>query len=164
VSDREPMGEPTRAFLGLGSNLGDRVATLVAAVDRIDAADDVEVIAVSSLYETEPVGEPDQGLFCNVVVQVATRRDARGLLELAQDCERAAQRVRTRRWGPRTLDVDVLWVDSDERAEPDLEVPHPRMWQRRFVLAPLAELAPELVGDDLLVRAEGAVTRRGPLR
>jgi 2-amino-4-hydroxy-6-hydroxymethyldihydropteridine diphosphokinase len=147
-----------RAFLGLGSNLGDRRALLARAVASLP-----DVAAVSPLYETEPVGGPEQGAYLNLVVQLDTRLDARQLLEVAGACEQEAARVREVRWGPRTLDVDVLWVEGDERHEPDLEVPHPRMWQRRFVLAPLRDLAPDLVTEQQVADAEGDVTEVGPL-
>ena len=130
----------TRAFLGLGSNLGDRRALLRTAVDALP-----DVVAVSPLYETDPVGGPDQGAFLNLVVELSTERSARELLAVCAEREAAAERVRVERWGPRTLDVDVLWVDGETVDEPDLVVPHPRMWERRFVLAPLRDLAPDLV-------------------
>lgn len=149
----------TRAFLGLGSNLGDREAHLRAAVAELD-----DLVAVSPVYETEPVGGPDdQGPYLNLVVELDTPLDARGLLEVCRRLEDDAGRVREVRWGARTLDVDVLWVDGDERAEPDLEVPHPRMWERRFVLAPLLDLAPDLVTADDIERATGEVQRIGEL-
>ena len=144
----------TRAFLGLGSNLGDRLAVLRAAVASLP-----DVVAVSPIYETDPVGGPEQGPYLNLVVELATDRTARALLEAARVVEAAAGRVRAERWGPRTLDVDVLWVDGVEVDEPDLEVPHPRMFERRFVLVPLADLAPDLVPDDVLAGAEGDVRR-----
>lgn len=147
-----------RAFLGLGSNLGDRRALLARAVASLP-----DVVAVSPCYETEAVGGPEQGRYLNLVVRLDTQLDARRLLEAGQACERAAERVRDQRWGPRTLDVDVLWVEGDERDEPDLQVPHPRMWQRRFVLAPLRDLAPDLVSDEQVEAAEGDVTQIGPL-
>jgi 2-amino-4-hydroxy-6-hydroxymethyldihydropteridine diphosphokinase len=148
----------TRAFLGLGSNLGDRAAHLRAAIGALP-----DVVAVSPVYETDPLGGPEQGAFLNLVVELATERTARGLLAECGRLERAAERVREVRWGPRTLDVDVLWVDGEEVHEPDLQVPHPRMWERRFVLAPLADLAPELVPADRLAAAEGEVRPLGPL-
>lgn len=148
----------TRAYLGLGSNLGDRRAHLRAAIDAMAA-----VVAVSPVYETEPVGGPDQDPYLNVVVELDTDLDARGLLELCQRAETAAGRVRVARWGPRTLDVDVLWVDGEIVDDDDLQVPHPRMWERRFVLAPLADLAPDLVPPALLEAATGAVRRVGSL-
>jgi 2-amino-4-hydroxy-6-hydroxymethyldihydropteridine diphosphokinase len=143
-----------RAFLGLGSNLGDREALLRRAVASLP-----DVVAVSPLYETDPVGGPEQGAFLNLVVELDTERSPRELLELCQQLEADAQRVRLERWGPRTLDADVLLVGDLAVDEPDLVVPHPRMWERRFVLAPLADLAPELVPPDVLERSTGAVRR-----
>jgi 2-amino-4-hydroxy-6-hydroxymethyldihydropteridine diphosphokinase len=148
----------TRAFLGLGSNIGDRLEHLRTAVAGLD-----DVVAVSPVYETEPVGGPDQGRYLNLVVELDTSLDAHALLQECRRLETEAHRERTERWGPRTLDVDVLWVDGEERDDPDIEVPHPRMWQRRFVLAPLRDLAPDLVADADVAAAEGDVRRVGPL-
>ncbi len=134
-----------RALLALGSNLGDRRALLQGAVDALP-----DVVAVSDVYETAPVGGPDQGPYLNGVVCLETDLGARALLEVAQQCEAAAERVRVERWGPRTLDVDVLWVDGQKVDEPDLVVPHPRMFERAFVLVPLRDVAPDLVPDSLL--------------
>jgi 2-amino-4-hydroxy-6-hydroxymethyldihydropteridine diphosphokinase len=150
--------EPRRAFLGLGSNVGDRQRHLTDAVESLTG-----VVAVSPVYETDPVGGPAQDAFLNIVVELSTTLSPRELLGVAHRLESAAGRVRTERWGPRTLDVDVLLVGDLELEEADLVVPHPRMWQRRFVLAPLADLAPELVPDDLLAVAEGRVSVIGPL-
>ncbi len=148
-----------RAFLGLGSNLGDRAAHLRRAVDALP-----DVVAVSPVYETEPVGGPGgQGPYLNLVVELCTDRSPRQLLQLARQLEEAAGRVRTVRFGPRTLDVDVLLVGDQRVDEPDLVVPHPRMGERRFVLAPLADLAPELVPAEQLAAAGGAVRRAGTL-
>jgi len=122
-----------------------------------------DVVAVSPVYETDPVGGPEQGAFLNLVVELDTTLDARGLLGECRRLEAAAARVRLERWGPRTLDVDVLWVDGEVVDEPDLQVPHPRMGERRFVLAPLADLAPDLVDPDQLARAEGEVRAVGSL-
>jgi 2-amino-4-hydroxy-6-hydroxymethyldihydropteridine diphosphokinase len=148
----------TRAFLGLGSNLGERRRLLAAAVAAMP-----DLVAVSPLYETDPVGGPEQGAYLNLVVELDTARSARELLALCEELEAAADRVREVRWGPRTLDVDVLWVDGETVAEPDLEVPHPRMGQRRFVLAPLRDLAPDLVSAAQVEAAEGDVRQVGPL-
>ena len=131
----------TRAFLALGSNLGDRAAELRRAVGAM-----TEVAATSSVYETDPVGGPDgQGAYLNMVVQLDTTRSPRQLLELCRALETTAGRVREVHWGPRTLDVDVLWVDGVTVDDPDLQVPHPRLRERPFVLAPLGELAPDVV-------------------
>jgi 2-amino-4-hydroxy-6-hydroxymethyldihydropteridine diphosphokinase len=135
----------TRAYLALGSNVGDREQHLQRAVDGIAAASHVELISVSRVYETEPVGGPEQGAFLNAVVAIDTSLNARELLDLAHRLETDAQRVRVERWGPRTLDVDVLLVGDQRIDEPDLVVPHPRLWERGFVLAPLRDVAPDLV-------------------
>lgn len=131
----------TRAFFGLGSNLGNRLGFLREAVQELP-----DVVAQSRLYESAPLGGPDgQGPYLNLVVQLETELTARELLAAAQAREQAARRVRKQRWGPRTLDVDVLWIDGVTVNEPDLIVPHPRMFQRAFVLLPLRDLAPDLI-------------------
>jgi 2-amino-4-hydroxy-6-hydroxymethyldihydropteridine diphosphokinase len=135
----------TRAFLALGSNLGDRDRYLADAIAAIP-----DVVAVSPTYETGPVGGSSaQGPYLNAVVELDTDRSPRELLEVCRRLEAAAERVRdpADRFGPRTLDVDVLLVGDLTVDEPDLEVPHPRMWERGFVLIPLADLAPDLVPD-----------------
>ena len=139
------MTRTARAYLGLGSNLGDRLAHLQAAVDGLAATPDVHVVAVSRVYETAPVGGPQQDDYLNAVVAVDTVLDPHELLAVAQRLEAGEQRVRAERWGPRTLDVDVLLVGDDHVDEPDLVVPHPRMSERAFVLVPLADVAPDLV-------------------
>ncbi len=149
----------TRAFLSLGSNLGDRRQFLAEAVGSLGDA----VVAVSPVYETDPVGGPDQGRFLNLIVQLETELSARDLLAVCHRLESAAQRVRMQRWGPRTLDVDIIWIDGVTVDEPDLVIPHPRWSERTFVLAPLADLAPELVDDDVFARAQGQVERVAPL-
>ena len=123
-----------------------------------------DVVAVSRLYESAPVGGPDgQGPFLNLVVELETTRSARELLEVCRTREAAAQRVRKVRWGPRTLDVDVLWLDGVTVDEPDLVVPHPRMFERPFVLLPLRDLAPELVPPDFVDPPAGDVCAIGNL-
>jgi 2-amino-4-hydroxy-6-hydroxymethyldihydropteridine diphosphokinase len=146
-----------RAFLGLGSNLGDRREHLREAVAALP-----DVVAVSPVYETSPVGGPEgQGPFLNCVVELQTELEPRELLAVAQRLEAAAGRERKERWGPRTLDVDVLLVDDLTVEEPDLVVPHPRMWERRFVLVPLADLAPELLPEGWEARVAGEVHPAG---
>lgn len=140
------MTDPHRAFLGLGSNIGDRVGHLRAAVAAIP-----DVVAVSDVYETPPVGRVEQDPFLNLVVALSTVLDARALLGVCQERERAARRVRTVHWGPRTLDVDVLWVDGETVSEPDLVVPHPWMFGRSFVLVPLADVGRDLLPADYRV-------------
>ncbi len=149
----------SRAYLSLGSNLGDRRQFLGEAVGSLGSI----VTRVSPVYETDPVGGPDQGRFLNVIVELDTDLTPRDLLAVCHRLESAAQRVRTQRWGPRTLDVDIIWMDGVTLDEPDLQIPHPRWSERTFVLAPLRDLAPELVDPDVLARAEGQVRRVEPL-
>ena len=146
-----------RAFLALGSNLGDRRATLAAAVAALD-----DVMSVSPVYETDPVGGPTQGPYLNIVVELETGRGARELLTAALALEADAGRERRVRWGPRTLDVDVLWVEGETVDEPDLRVPHPRMAERGFVMVPLADLAPDLA-PGWTADGAGGVRRAGEL-
>lgn len=149
-----------RAYLSLGSNVGDRLAFLRLGV-RVAAGDDAH--RTSRVYETEPVSDVVQDDYLNLVLEVDTEASARDLLERARAAEAAAGRRRTVRDGPRTLDVDVLLVGEESWGDEDLVVPHPRMWERRFVLVPLAELAPDLVGDAALARAHGRVRALGTL-
>jgi 2-amino-4-hydroxy-6-hydroxymethyldihydropteridine diphosphokinase len=134
-----------RAFVALGSNLGDRWANLRAGLAELP-----DVVAASPVYETEPVGgPPGQGHYLNMVAELFTAATPLELLVAAQRAEVAAGRVRTVRWGPRSLDVDILLVGDLTVDVPALQVPHPRMWQRGFVLVPLADLAPEIVAGHL---------------
>jgi 2-amino-4-hydroxy-6-hydroxymethyldihydropteridine diphosphokinase len=165
-ADAHPASDPSggactvrrRAYLGMGSNLGDRLGYLREALAALD-----DVAAVSPVYETAPVGGPPQGPYLNVVVALDTARTPRQLLGECRRLEERAGRRRTVRFGPRTLDVDVLLVGDEQVDEPDLVVPHPRLWERRFVLAPLADLAPDLVPPGALAAAGGAVRRAGTL-
>ena len=157
-----PASPPWRAFIGLGSNLGDRHALLRQAVEGLRAAGDV--VGVSPLYETDPVGGPEgQGAFLNLVVELVTSDTPHVLLDRCRALEAAAERVRTVRWGPRTLDADVLWVEGWQVDDKDLTVPHPRLWERRFVVQPLADLAPDLVTSEQLRAAGGRVVAVGSL-
>ena len=152
----------TRVFLGLGSNVGDRRGHLRTAVETLrDPA--FGLVGVSPVYETDPVGGPEQGRYLNLVVELDSDRSPRDLLGICHRLEAAAGRVRAERWGPRTLDVDLLWVDGVEVDEDDLTVPHPRMAQRRFVLAPLRDLAPDLVTAEAVEQADGHVDSVEPL-
>jgi len=152
----------TRAFLGLGTNLGDRRANLAAALEALAAAGDL--VAVSRVYETDPVGGPEQQDFWNLVVELDTDDSPEALLERCRELEAAAHRVRTVRFGPRTLDVDVLLVEGEVRATEELTVPHPRMFERRFVMAPLADLAPDLATEELLAASGGEVRVLGSVQ
>ena len=152
----------TRAYLGLGSNLGDRRALLRQAIESLNWGD-VVVTERSSVYETTPVGGPDgQPDFLNQVIAVDTTLDARGLWERCSAVEAALGRSRDheQRWGPRTIDIDLLLFGDEMLLEPDLIVPHPRMNERAFVLIPLAEIAAETRVGDLGTAAELARSLR----
>lgn len=149
----------TRAFLGLGSNMGDSLQYLRDAVKAIP-----DCVAISPVYRTEPMGGPeDQDPYFNIVVGLETQKSPRDLLALCQKLESDAQRVRVIRWGPRTLDVDVLWIEGVALNEPDLEIPHPRMWERNFVMAPLFDIAPDVAGENWAERAHGEIEKIGQL-
>ena len=134
----------TRAYVGLGANLGPREVTLLRAVDLLAATDGVEIVAVSQLRETDPVGVVDQPAFLNGAVAIDTTLAPRELLDVLLATERALGRVRAERWGPRTIDLDLLVYGDEVVDEPGLRVPHPRLAERRFVLEPLADLDPAL--------------------
>ena len=131
-----------RAYLGIGTNLGDRLAFLQGAVDGLAATPGIAVVGVSHVYETDPVGGPEQPDFLNAVVGVDTTLTPHELLAACQRLEQDAHRVRREHWGPRTLDVDVLLFGDEQVDTPDLVVPHPRAAVRAFVLVPLADLDP----------------------
>ena len=133
-----------RAFVGMGSNLGDREAHLAAALRALEDVPGVRVGPVSAFRLTEPVGGPPQPAFLNGVADLDTSLDPHALLERLVAIEREAGRVRSVRWGPRTLDLDLLLYDDRVMDTPELKLPHPRMHERRFVLEPLAEIAPDV--------------------
>ena len=135
-----------RAYVGLGSNLGEREATLWKALEGLGATEGIEVLAISSFRETEPVGVVDQPRFVNAAAALETSLSPRELLERLLDVERSLGRDRAveERWGPRTLDLDLLLYGGETIDEPGLEVPHPRLVERAFVLEPLLELDPGL--------------------
>lgn len=159
----------TVAYLGLGANLGDRLAGLQRAVDLLDA-EGVGVVASSRVWETEPVGGPDQPDYLNAVVRVETELEPMQLLAACQRVERALGRVREVRWGPRTIDIDVLLFGDVTIEDPTLTLPHPRMLERAFVLLPLLELDPDPVLPDgrhvldTAVDTQGARLFAPPLR
>jgi 2-amino-4-hydroxy-6-hydroxymethyldihydropteridine diphosphokinase len=143
---------PVTAYLALGSNLGDRAAHIRSGTAALAAHPAVELLAVSRLYETPPWGPVPQGPYLNACAAVATTLAPRALLDLCLAIERRAGRERTLRWGPRTLDLDILLYGDAAVDEPDLRIPHPRMMERAFVLVPLADLAPDLVVADTSIR------------
>ncbi len=132
------------AYLGLGSNLGDRLGNLGQAVELLAARAGVGVLRSSRVFETDPVGGPPQRSYLNAVLEVETDLPPRGLLAAGLAVEARLGRVRAERWGPRVIDVDLLVFDGERIEEPDLVVPHPRLLQRAFVLVPLMELVPDL--------------------
>jgi len=138
---------PVIAYIGIGSNVGDRVANCRKAVELLAEAG--RVVSVSSLYRTEPVGYQDQEEFVNAVATVETDRTPAELLQLCRSIEERLGRKREMRWGPRTVDLDILLYGNRVVSEPGLAIPHPRMAERRFVLTPLAEIAPEAVNPQL---------------
>ena len=134
-----------RAYVGLGANLGDREATIRRALELLDAQPGICVTAVSPLRETEPVGVTEQPRFLNGAAALETDLSPRELLDSLLRVERQLGRVRDARWGPRTIDLDLLVYGDVVLAEPGLELPHPRLHERPFALEPLRDLDPELV-------------------
>ena len=132
-----------QALIGLGANLGDRAKTLRTAMGRLRDAPGIVNLVSSALYETAPVGLTDQPLFLNAVAGVETTLTPEALLSELLKIESEFGRTRGERWGPRTLDLDLLAFESEERSTDDLQLPHPRMFERAFVLVPLLELLRE---------------------
>jgi 2-amino-4-hydroxy-6-hydroxymethyldihydropteridine diphosphokinase len=155
-----------RSVLALGSNQGDRAAVLQGAVDALGGTPGLTVLAVSPVYETDPVGGPEQRDYLNAVVLAEGTLGPRELLEAAHAVEATFGRVREVRWGPRTLDVDVVAVGDLQVAEPDLVVPHPRAAERAFVLVPWLDVDPaaEVPGRGRVVDLLGALDRSGVRR
>lgn len=152
----------TRAFLGLGGNLGNPRSAMRAALARLGEGDDTRIGAVSSLYSTPPWGKTDQPDFLNAVAEVFTTLTPSALLARCLATERALKRVRAERWGPRLIDMDVLWFGGQSIDHDGLTIPHPRMTERAFVMVPLAEIAPELlVGETNARSAADALDRSG---
>lgn len=132
------------AYIGLGANLGRREKTITAALNALETTREIEVVAVSGLYETDPVGgPPDQPKFLNAAAHLRTTLSPERLLNVCASIEEALGRRREVRWGPRTIDLDLLLYDREIRASVELTLPHPAMHERRFVLEPLAEIAPD---------------------
>ena len=143
---------PPRAFIGIGSNLGDRKANFLEAMDRIQQVPGTRIVKQSSLYESEPLGDA-KTWFVNAVVELETECSADELLKRLKQIETAMgrKRVRGKRWGSRIIDLDVLFFDNEIINKRTLKVPHPELHNRRFVLAPLSELAPQLIHPKLSV-------------
>lgn len=154
----------TTSYVGIGSNVGDRVAFARRAVADLREAPGIDVVSVSSIYETSPLGGPPQRSFVNLVVKLETELGARELLEATQGIEKRLGREPSDiHWGPRVVDLDILTFGDEKISEPDLEIPHPRMTQRRFVLVPLLDVDPDAADPwgtryaDVLDEAEGDV-------
>ena len=137
------------ATIGMGSNLGDRETTLREAILWLGAGCGNRLRSCSSLYETEPFGKTDQGWFLNCVIQIETSLDLLGFFNLLQEGEARFGRIRRERWGPRTLDLDLLFFGDAVYSDSELTVPHPGVANRRFVLEPLCEVAPDFVHPSL---------------
>jgi 2-amino-4-hydroxy-6-hydroxymethyldihydropteridine diphosphokinase len=152
-----------KTYIGLGANLGEREAQIRLALDDLARLPASRLVRASSLYDSEPVGEPDQPNFLNAVAELETELTARQLLWNLLLIERRLGRTRTRRWGPRTIDLDLLLYGPLVIDEPDLQVPHPELTRRSFVLVPLVELDPLLVhpvtGETLLTHLTSLKTR-----
>ncbi|MGE0856118.1 MAG: 2-amino-4-hydroxy-6-hydroxymethyldihydropteridine diphosphokinase [Hyphomicrobiaceae bacterium] len=131
-----------RAYLSLGGNIGEPEQAMGAALRALDAEPAIEVTAVSSLYRTPPWGKTDQPDFLNCAAELTTTLSPRALIDTCLAAERALKRERLERWGPRVIDIDILTFGDVEIDEPGLQIPHPRMLERAFVLVPLAEIAP----------------------
>jgi 2-amino-4-hydroxy-6-hydroxymethyldihydropteridine diphosphokinase len=159
------------AYIGVGSNLGDPVENCLRAMEALEGSADIRVTARSSLYKTEPVGFTDQEWFVNAAVQMRTALDPQDLLETLQKIEKQMGRVAGKKWGPRIMDLDILFFDDLILESPTLHLPHPHAGERRFVLVPLNEIARELIHPglnktmfELLVKLpEGQVVQRIPL-
>ncbi len=161
------------AYIALGSNVGDREAHLAAARAALAMLPRSRLLAESSIEETEPLGDVPQGPYLNQMIALETSLSPRELLVALQDIERHAGRTRDVRWGPRTIDLDLLWIEGEAVSEPGLQVPHPRLAERRFALEPLVELDPALqlpdgtrlssalaaVGDQSVRRLDGVALR-----
>lgn len=139
-------GKQHDAYIGLGSNMGRRKKNVAAALNALETTREIEVIQVSGLYETDPVGGPeDQPSFINAVAHLKTTLSPERLLAVCINIEESLGRKREIRWGPRTIDLDLLIYDEEIRATPELILPHPLMHERRFVMEPLVEISPNLV-------------------
>ena len=161
----------TNAYIGVGSNVGDRQNFCRGAVAALDETAGIDVVATSSLYETSPVGGPPQRSFVNAVTKIETELSPRGLMEACKRIESKMGREESDiRWGPRVVDLDILLYGEEKVNEPDLEIPHGHMTHRRFVLVPLLEVEPDVTDPwgtpyrDSMEEAEGEVELLEPFR
>lgn len=159
---QEPCGREVKgviAFVGIGSNLGMPVENCREAIKKISARSGIRLIRCSSLYRTEPVGPKDQDWFINAVAEIRTSLSARELLEALQETERQMGRTKGPRWGPRVIDLDLLFYGRESHCEKGLVVPHPELHRRAFVLVPLCEIASYLIHPDFGVSISGLMQR-----
>jgi 2-amino-4-hydroxy-6-hydroxymethyldihydropteridine diphosphokinase len=155
-------GRFEETLIGLGGNVGDPVKSIGQALEMIGGNKDCRVEAVSSLWRTPPWGKTDQPDFINACAKVSTRLEPRAFLQLCLQTEKALKRVRKERWGPRSIDIDILFFGNRSIEEEGLVIPHPRIAERAFVLVPLAEIAPELVLDgESIGKRAGKIGREG---
>ena len=133
------------AYLGLGSNMWDRELQLVEAIKLLNEVEGIEVTQESPIYETKPIGYTEQPDFLNMCIEISTELESSELLKVCMMVEQQLHRVRVERWGPRTIDIDILLYDQSVIQSPDLEVPHPRMTERAFVMVPLNDIASNVV-------------------
>lgn len=134
-----------KCYLSLGANLGDRLASLQQALDLLASSDEIQLVSISSMYETPPWGNVNQPAFINCTAAVKTKLEPVELLHICQGIEKALGRVRHEHWGARTIDIDLLFIEGVRINEAELVLPHPYMLERSFVLVPLAELVPDLL-------------------
>lgn len=137
----------TRAFLGIGSNIGDTKKHIEDSINLLEEITNIRIIKISSYYETEPIGYTEQDWFLNIVVEIDTDLKPYELLQYCNEIEAILHRKRLIRWGPRTIDIDILLYDNFTSNDEKLIIPHPRMLERAFVMIPLQEIAPDLTID-----------------
>lgn len=140
-----------KAYLGLGSNIGDKKQHIDQAIDLLSKHQEITVVKISSYYETDPVGYLDQDVFLNIVVEINTSLEPFMLLEYCNKVEEILKRERIIRWGPRTIDIDILLYEGITLKEEKLMIPHPRMKERAFVIVPLYEIAKDVIIDNLTI-------------
>ncbi len=146
-------------FVGVGSNMDDPAEQSLKALERVSGTDGVKLLRRASLYRTEPIGSPDQDWFINTIVEIRTVLTARELLMALQDIENSMGRIRNEKWGPRTIDLDILLYGQEVIQEKDLCIPHPELHKRRFILEPLCEIAPYVIHPAFGVSVRGLMDR-----
>ncbi len=146
-------------FIGIGSNVADPVSNCLESIERISLFSHIRITKKSSLYRTEPVGLKEQEWFVNGVIEIKTKYTATTLLKVLQQIEKDMGRIREERWGPRTIDLDILFYGQEVIKEKDLSVPHPELHKRRFVLIPMYEVAPYVIHPAFGISIKGLLNR-----